>query len=48
MARAASFMKHLEDKLVPRDSQNLDDVELEEKKKDATLHPWMKFEVMDL
>ena len=33
---------------MPRDSQNLDDVELEEKKKDATLHPWMKFEIMDL
>ena len=48
MDGAASFITHLENKSVPRDSPMLDDVEVEERKKDATLHPWMKFEIVDL
>ena len=58
MAGAASYLKYLEEKMVPRDSPSLNDMEVEGKnldgqevqgpKKDASLRPWMKFEVTDL
>ena len=57
MAGAASYLKYLEEKMVPRDSPSLNDMEVEGKHligqevqgpKDASLHPWMKFEIKDL
>jgi hypothetical protein len=58
MAGAASYLKYLEENMVARDSLSLNDVEVEGKdlngqevqgpKKDASLRPWMKFEITDL
>ena len=53
MAGAASYLKYLEEKMVPQNSPSLNDMEVEGKnlngqevqgpKKDASLRPWMKF-----